>query len=126
MIISEQSHSLNKKFQRNYRKGKVIKERKAQSYLVLGENVGLEAMARFLMTAMISKFMYPNISKHDFTHWIEREMGKFLGSIPSWHLLLRSWFCLVFQWNGDLEFFFISSLVLWFILFFIKTLKHSF
>lgn len=82
LTILDQAQSLNKHFERYRRKTKVIKERKAQSTFVLGEDVGLEAMVVLSETTLISKFMHRNISKLKFYHWIEKHMSKFLGYIP--------------------------------------------
>lgn len=64
---SEHSHSLNKNSHRWCKKSKLIKERNEKSTLILGNDVILEEVVQILATALISKFIYQNPSKHELT-----------------------------------------------------------
>jgi hypothetical protein len=82
---------------------KVVKERRSQVKMVLGEDIRVEQTIEYFGKDLIGKFHGWHISDHNFSGWMQRSVFLCWGMGWSSHLMVRGWIGIIFCSEDDVH-----------------------
>ena len=79
------------------------KPRKRSPQMVLGDDIGLDAVTRMSLAALVGKFSYWSCSSNDIESFVKEQWFPVLTYMPEVYILSRGWYCFLFKSLEDTE-----------------------
>jgi hypothetical protein len=82
---------------------KAWKVKKIKPSVTLGRDIGMEIVGSYMSRGLVGRFKYGAVVARDIHEWVESTWGTVVGYKPVVLILVKGWFCFLFQMTEDAE-----------------------